>query len=649
MKRSGLVMAIYLVGPDDKTLFKKRTTWDFLPALQAAEDGDVIELKGNYSPISEFNQIIISKSITIQGSDTLNENGQKQISNIFCQVFVEQGANLTLKNVLIRSNTEKTNCLHVKDGSVVTLDNVIIENTAEVGEVYPVVYAENKARLMFNEVLINSCANQQANQDIYITDSNLKLSNSTINGRLQIFNQSLLLTENVIVRNYTSNALNSAGNSRVILENSTFEGGAQIKDDNYPCVRLSHTNFKSNEVCIHQPNVSYALNTDHSELIITNSEISSANFGTSNVRVENTTFCDSLFIKDNTKLTSKSFNILGRDNGKINLFVAEKSEIECGQINFGKITSPNIKLENNVEFNVTDLNVFRFDEDSNYFFKNENNQFVKVDQDFKTEYFGEKTAYQTLNEMIGIHNAKSDIEEFIAIAEMNKKRRDQGLSDSVFTLHSLFLGNPGTGKTTVARIVGQLLYEKGIIEKNIFKEVSRRDLVGEYIGHTAVKTREVLDSAKGGVLFIDEAYTLNSGGERDFGLEAINEILTFMENNRENIVIIFAGYTNEMNNFLNSNEGLRSRIPNDFYFEDYTEDELIQIGLIDLHKQNYEVDEETYKKLIYHTFANSNDSSNGRWVRNLNEKILRKFALRISKDKSADISKILDEDLLALM
>ena len=194
-------------------------------------------------------------------------------------------------------------------------------------------------------------------------------------------------------------------------------------------------------------------------------------------------------------------------------------------------------------------------------------------------------------------------------------------------------------------MLGKLLHEKGLVKSEKFVETSRSDLVGTYVGHTAEKTRKVLESALGGVLFIDEAYTLSTGGENDFGQEAINEILKFMEDNRQNIVIIFAGYTNDMMNFLKTNEGLRSRIPNDFNFEDYTIEELIQIGVMELEKQKYKFNIDKYKEYVMHNYERSNDNSNGRWIRNQNEKLTRKLALRLLEDSNADLHIITDEDI----
>ena len=260
----------------------------------------------------------------------------------------------------------------------------------------------------------------------------------------------------------------------------------------------------------------------------------------------------------------------------------------------------------------------------------------------------EEDGIVALNRLIGIHKVKEQVEQFVAMAEFNQKRAEQGGIVADTTLHSLFLGNPGTGKTTVARILGNILFQKGVIKQKKFIEVSRSDLVGGYQGQTALKTREVLESALGGVLFIDEAYTLYTGSNDSFGKEALDEVLKFMEDHRRDIVIVFAGYTKEMYEFLQVNSGLKSRIPTTFDFEDYTPEEIVQIGLLGLHKQGYQVNEVLYGEIVKENYLRANDHSNGRWVRNLNEKLLRQVSTRVAREGSKDYNSILDQDLEVL-
>jgi len=250
----------------------------------------------------------------------------------------------------------------------------------------------------------------------------------------------------------------------------------------------------------------------------------------------------------------------------------------------------------------------------------------------------EVPAIEQLHAMIGLTELKKQVDAFVKVATFNKQREAQGAKTSAQSLHSLFLGNPGTGKTTVARLVAKVMFENGVMPSNNYVEVSRQDLVSQNVGGTAIQTQKVLESALGGVLFIDEAYTLyQKGGVTNWGQEAVDTILKYMEDHRNDLMIIFAGYTKEMQDFINMNPGLTSRAPNVFNFEDYTPDEIARIGVMGLQHQDYNFDEAYYADAVKRAFKADIDHSNGRWVRNFNDKLIQTFVMDLPDDGSADI------------
>jgi len=224
---------------------------------------------------------------------------------------------------------------------------------------------------------------------------------------------------------------------------------------------------------------------------------------------------------------------------------------------------------------------------------------VTVDLRSEFEASGVKEVLEELDrELIGLAPVKRRIRETAALLLVERARRSMGLAHETPTLHMSFTGNPGTGKTTVALRMANLLHRLGYIRKGHLVSVTRDDLVGQYIGHTAPKTKEILKKAMGGVLFIDEAYYLyRPENERDYGQEAIEILLQVMENQRDDLVVILAGYADRMDRFFESNPGFRSRIAHHIDFPDYTDDELFRIAETMLARQNYRLDQDGGKAL----------------------------------------------------
>ncbi|MPM32314.1 Stage V sporulation protein K [bioreactor metagenome] len=238
-----------------------------------------------------------------------------------------------------------------------------------------------------------------------------------------------------------------------------------------------------------------------------------------------------------------------------------------------------------------------------------------------------------LDSLIGLGQVKKLIREIYAFIEIQKRREQERLITEPLVLHMIFKGNPGTGKTTVARIIGKIFREMGVLTRGHLIEVERADLVGEYIGHTAQKTREQLKKAYGGILFIDEAYSLARGGEKDFGKESIDVLVKAMEDHKDELILILAGYQREMESFLQTNPGLHSRFPIHIEFPDYNQQELLQIAEQLCAKRQYKLDQEARKvlvKMLYQTQTQgSHNFGNARTVRNIIEKAIRRQAVRL--------------------
>jgi len=255
---------------------------------------------------------------------------------------------------------------------------------------------------------------------------------------------------------------------------------------------------------------------------------------------------------------------------------------------------------------------------------------------------------EELNTLVGLKSVKQDLTNLINLVKIRKLREERGMKQPDITLHLVFSGNPGTGKTTVARLLAKIYKVLGVVSEGQLVEVDRSGLVAGYVGQTATQTAEVVESAIGGILFIDEAYTLIKGGdEKDFGQEAVDTLLKLMEDNRDDLIVIVAGYTDKMEEFVNSNPGLKSRFNKYIFFNDYSGSELTEIFNNMAKKQEYDTDKEAgafvEDYLTKKATAHEENFANAREARNYLERCIERQATRI-----VEIENISDDDLRTL-
>jgi AAA+ superfamily predicted ATPase len=250
---------------------------------------------------------------------------------------------------------------------------------------------------------------------------------------------------------------------------------------------------------------------------------------------------------------------------------------------------------------------------------------------------------EQLNKLIGLNEVKTQVSKLINVHQANNIRSAQGLPKVPVGLHCVFTGSPGTGKTTVARYLASMYNSIGLLPSNKVYEVDRSALVAGYVGQTALKVQDAVEKAKGGVLFIDEAYSLSADSGAGYGDEAISTLVKAMEDNRENLAIIVAGYKEPMKQFIESNQGLKSRFQNYIHFSDYSSEELLSIFEELCHSHKMEIDQLTKVDLLKHIEAAKpqGDQGNARYIRNLFEKMYLNMSHRAAEDGNIDLHEIL--------
>ena len=317
---------------------------------------------------------------------------------------------------------------------------------------------------------------------------------------------------------------------------------------------------------------------------------------------------------------------------KIGLQMLNKKGVQLSNEDFERLIEENKVLKDAKEIRlfVQELVEFAVQNDYDPSDKNELSLDGFIPQN-ESSVEDEENAEKKLSELIGLEEVKVVLNQQLAYNRVSVLRQDHGFSNEILNRHLVFSGNPGTGKTIVARLYTKILYNNKIIQENKLVEVGRADLVGEYVGQTALKVKRAFDEAKGGVLFIDEAYSLIPSSERDFGHEAISAIIQEMENRRDKVLVIFAGYEELMAKFIETNPGLSSRISREIKFLDYTIDQLIAILELMINKRYYQLTDDCKMVLRQHfsEVVNCKNFGNARYVRKLVDEIVFSQAQRV--------------------
>ena len=327
---------------------------------------------------------------------------------------------------------------------------------------------------------------------------------------------------------------------------------------------------------------------------------------------------------DNLELGVRSYNALKKAN-----ITSIKRLLEMSDMELLKIRNLGRKCISEIRTQLIEKNYVSSCEDQ--FFENMDSIVLpEIPKDIFEDIADKRNYMDELQALVGISNAKDQVKKILAFAKMRKAMEENGEHLEPITMNMEFVGNPGTAKTTVARIVAGLLAEIGIIKTGKFIEVGRADLVAKYVGQTAPMIQNVFQRAKGGVLFIDEAYSLLEERRGGFGDEAINMIVQEMENNRKDTIVIFAGYPDEMDEFFLRNPGLRSRVPFRVNFEDYNVEEMLDICKLEAFKKGFLTDDMADKKImeICEKSIENKNNGNGRFCRNLIETGVLNFAFR---------------------
>lgn len=418
-------------------------------------------------------------------------------------------------------------------------------------------------------------------------------------------------------------------------------------------------------------NFNYIKNNNKKTISLINLE-KDINYDAGFITITNLKGINNIDIQEQTKLFNNLEEFLQKEEKTTTLVLGTKEEIQnffLGRENiknkyfsFSIIgTNPDIQdiyeyilentnLEDNLKPELLDYITKTYKQDDYIEYRNNLIKYISFNKEIPKleEKKTLEEIFKDLNELVGLEKVKKVLYDLVDVINLKEKAKELTIKD--MNLHMVFLGNPGTGKTTIARIISNILYNLGYIKENKLIEVSSKDLVGQYVGQTSPKTMDVINKSLNGVLFIDEAYTLAVKGENSYNAEAIATLIQAMENYRDKLVVIFAGYTKEMQDFLNSNSGITSRIGYTLEFDDYKTEELIKIFNNFATKNGFIVSEEAnnYLEEVINENRNTKNFGNARFVRNIYEKTVIKHATNVKNKKQNKILKTITKEDISI-
>lgn len=475
-------MARYLVGPYNNT-------WDFMAAYEKAQDGDTIEFEdGYYFEWPTDKEILIKKSLNFVGHVVPNPNGDGVLYRniIEASIKIVSKVKVTFENLWFTINGHYS-AIQALDGAEVNCKQVYFEIAIEQNnKVF--ILVDSRSKMVMKSVGMTTPEN--CNAMMKILSSKLSITSSTILAGVSVLEGSKISLDDVYLQKYNSNAM-YVSDSEVTVKNCTVEGGDNEKD--YPIIFLRNTIWKSCNSVFSQPNVVYSVRLNENVLFDSrNDHFTSLKASKSNVRLNNAIFDVILqLLEGSYGLCTSDIDILGKNNEKIDLYISDSSTLFANHIITHRKFNPNFRVSSSSYLQIKNLSYPEGDiADLNYDISDDSKYVLETSEAQIQPIENENNALEELNNLVGLDKVKQEIKKMVRMVDFNKKRIEKGLPPEKQTLHSVFMGNPGTGKTTVARLLGEVLYQNGVLSGDSFRfvEATESDLISSNVGGTAEQT-----------------------------------------------------------------------------------------------------------------------------------------------------------------